>query len=105
MAQINEGTKYEFNVRPLNAQGNAYTPTTGRYKMTDKDTSTEMLAWTSFGTLSTSMDEEISGLLNTIINSAKPSETKVITIELDWSTPDQSTTEHEYEVINLQFRP
>ncbi len=105
MASINEGKWFQLTINPLDINGNAYTPTNARYRIDDKTSGNAVLAWTTVATadLSTSMDIQIDATYQTIVDSNKPSETKVLTVELDFGTNTASTEEIEYEVINLQF--
>lgn len=105
MSRVNEGQWANLNIQPLNRNGNAYTPVTARYRIDDKSSGNSVLAWTTIASadISSNMDVQIDATYNTIVNNSKPSEVKVVTVELDYSTATASTQVIEYEVVNLTF--
>ena len=46
MAKVNEGSVLTITVTPINENGVAFTPNSARYRLDDKDSSTEVIAWT-----------------------------------------------------------
>lgn len=102
MRTHNEKSQVTVTARALDVDGNTYTPTSARYKVTDCKTKTEMVAWTSL-TPAAAMEIIIPGSLNTIISDSRRSETKTVTVNTDEGLDTQHYEEYEYRIKNLKF--
>lgn len=99
---VNELSKATFTITPLDENGNKFTPTNIRFRVDDKTSGASLIAWTA-ATASTSVEIEVPPAANAIIDSSKPEEEKVLTVETDFGTNDAHTEERVYTVKNLQF--
>ena len=100
---VNELSAATVTVNPLDEAGTAVTPATARYRLDDQVSQAAIIAWTDITTPSTSMTISIPASAHAIIDVNLVEETKVLTVETDYSTDDAHVEEHEYVVRNLQF--
>lgn len=100
---VNELSAATVTVNPLDETGTAVTPSSARYRLDDQVSQTEIIAWTDFSSLSTSMTISIPASAHVMVDPNLVEETKVLTVETDYSTDDAHVEEHEYVVTNLQF--
>ena len=105
MTDVNENTYLDVTFEPEDPDGNGYIPTTARYRLYDKTTGNEIIAWTAIATPAASMEVRIPATSNTINDTSKSFEVKVVTFEADFGTADANTEEFEYEVLNLSQIP
>ena len=89
---VNELSKATFTARPIDDTGVAFTPTTTRYRLDDKTSQTELVAWTDL-TVSTAMDIAIPATVHAMVDSNIKLETKVLTVETDYSTSNAHVEE------------
>ena len=84
--------------------GKPFTPTTARYRLDDLASSTEMIAWTDL-TVGETMTILVPATANAIIDSARATEERVVTVQTDYGTSVQTSAEKIYRVYNLYFVP
>lgn len=99
----NELSEVTVTVTPIDTAGDAYTPTTARYRVDDCLSEDELVAWTTIDTPSTSMQITIPGSVNAIIGSRRTPEPKVLTVNTDNGLVTQHFEEYEYRVRDLKF--
>lgn len=102
MKKHNELSQVVITVAPKDLNGDAYTPTSARYKVNDRATSDEMVQWTTL-TPSTSMTITVPPSVNTIISDSNENEVKTVTVNLDEGLDTQHYLEYDYKVVNLKF--
>jgi hypothetical protein len=103
MARLhNELSQVVVTASPLDLQGDPYTPSNARYKVTDCASEDELVAWTSL-TPSTAMIITVPGSANAIIRGRHKTETKVVTVQTDSGLDTSHYEEYEYKVKNLKF--
>jgi len=91
-------------VTPLDIDKNAYTPTTARYRLDDCLSGNELIDWTTIAVPSTSIQIDIAGSLNAIVdNTLNAPEKKVLTFNADDGLSTQSYTQYFYKIKNLGF--
>lgn len=100
---VNEKSVITFSVVPLDESGAAFTPTSARYRVDDVVTETELIAWTTIGTPSSSMSVEIPASTHAMIDVGLAFEKKKFTFSTDFGTDQEHNEELEYEVRNLSF--
>lgn len=92
-------------VTPFTLTGIPYTPVTARYKVNDCLTGNELVPYTTLAP-STSMEIDIPGSVNAIINNRlRNPEKKVVTVNTDNGLATQHFDEYIYRVKNLSFIP
>lgn len=103
MAAIhNELSQVLVTVSPKDLNGDAYSPTTARYKVNDRTSGNVMVAYTTL-TPSTSMTIIIPPAVNTIVSNANEKEAKTVTVNLDDGLTTQHYIEYDYSIVNLKF--
>lgn len=92
-------------VTPIdNSNGNPYTPTTARYRLDDCLSGDQLIDWTTIAVPSTSIQIDIAGSLNAIVNNTLNSpEKKVLTFNADNGLSTQSFSQYFYKIKNLGF--
>lgn len=100
---INELSAATFTVTPLDEAGQPRTPASARYRLDDKVSQQEVIAWTVIATLSTEMTISVPASAHAMVDVNLRNEPKVLTVETDYSTDDAHREEFEYKVRNLQF--
>ncbi|MGY8962537.1 MAG: hypothetical protein ACKVKT_03165 [Rhodospirillales bacterium] len=100
----NELSEVVVTVTPKDTSGNAYTPTTARYRVDDCLTGNERVAWTTIAVPSTSMQITIPGTANDIINSDRSTpEQTVLTVNMDKDLSTQHYEQYFYRIKDLLF--
>ena len=102
MKKHNELSQVVVTVSPKDLNGDAYTPTTAKYKVNDQASRDEMVQYTSL-TPATAMTITIPPSVNTIISDSNEEEVKTVTVLLDEGLDTQHYIEYEYAVVNLRF--
>jgi len=100
---INELSAATFTIIPLDEAGQARTPASARYRLDDKVAQSEIIAWTVITELSSEMTIAVPASAHAMVDVNLRNETKVLTVETDYSTDDAHREEYEYRVRNLQF--
>lgn len=100
---VNEGSASDIVSTLVDETGAAFTPTTARYRLDDLTSGTEVIAWTTIATPSSSMTVTIPATANVIVDTNLPEETKVFTLESDFGTSAAQTQDFRYQVRNLRF--
>ena len=99
----NELSQVIVKAEPEDANGDATTPTTARYRVNDCRTGKELVGWTTL-TPSIVMIIVIPGSVNAIINSNRLTpEIKTVTLHLDKDLSTSRFSEYTYQVKNLNF--
>ena len=103
MKIYDELTAITVTASPKDNDGDAFTPTTARYRIDDCRTGRELVDWTTL-TPSTAMTIEIPGSVNAIINSDRQTpEQKVVTLNLDNGLSTQLFSQYFYGFKDLGF--
>ena len=99
----NELAGITITITPRDINNDPYTPTTVRYRLEDCISGKVLIDWTTI-TPSTSMDVEIAGNLNAIVdNSLKTPEAKVFTVNTDNGLSTQHFEQYIYYIKNLGY--
>lgn len=98
---VNENSTSRFTMRPLNENGDAFTPTNARWRLDDVTSGNEVKSWQTIGTPSTEMEVQIDAADNGIIDEAVSEEDKVFTFETDFGTVSAHIEEVVYTVRNM----
>jgi hypothetical protein len=101
---VNELSKAIFTARPLDVNGAEFVPVTARYRLDDKVSTTEIIAWTAL-TPALAMEIAVPATDHAMIDVNTAFEDKVLTVETDDGTANAHVEEFEYQVRNLQFVP
>ena len=98
----NENSATQFTITPLDFDGEPFTPSTARYRLDDKATSTELIAWTVL-TVDDEMEITIPASAHAMQNATLAEETKVLTVEINYGLDTAHVEEFEYVLFNKQF--
>ena len=103
-ATHNELTAVTVTITPEETNGDPYTPTTARFRVNDCLSGKELIGWTTIAVPSTSMQVDIAGSFNAIVNDTlQTPEKKVLTFNADNGLSTQTFTEYFYKIKNLGF--
>lgn len=103
-ATHNELAGVTVTITPRDNNGDPYTPTTARFRLDDCLSGKELKDWTTIAVPSTSIQVDIAGSLNAIVNDAlNAPEEKVLTFNADDGLSTQSYTQYSYKIKNLGF--
>lgn len=95
MFRKSEGSIVTLTVRLFDADGDASTPTTLRYRIDDVRTGCEVVGWTS---LTPAEEVEVTWLA-VILNRCNKAERKRLTMQADAGLPTAYTDDYEFEVL------
>ena len=98
--RINESSQAQITVEFYDFSFALAAPATIRYKLTDEETETELVPWTTL-TPAESVVFTIPATANRIINDRRKWEPKVLTVQTDEGLASQHTEQEVYEVVNL----
>jgi hypothetical protein len=98
---FNERSSVTVTVSFADEDGAGVTPTSATYRIDDKASRTNILPATGIGSLSSSVDIEVTSEQNRIIRSRKPYEIRTVTVEFDYGGGKHGTGEYEYKLVNL----
>jgi len=101
LTEVNEQSSITITVSFTDEDGAPVTPDAATYRIDDKESRTEILDTTSFPSLSSSVDLEITSAQNAIIRERNQSEIRRVTVEYDYGSGKHGTAEYRYRVINL----
>lgn len=104
--QVNELSTYLLTLTfrdedqaPVNFQ-------TARYRIDDDRSKTEVLDWTNIpANGSSTVEIEIPGTLNAIVNSSLAGEIRTVTLDFTYGLDGEGYAVHKYSVMNLSFVP
>ncbi len=100
----NQLTGITITIEPLDTKGKPYVPTTVRYRLDDCLSGKELIDWTAIAIPSTSMQVDIAGSLNAIVNNAlNTPEAKLFTVNTDNGLSTQHFEQYRYNVRNLGY--
>ncbi len=103
-ATHNERNGVTVTITPRDNNGDPYTPTSARFRLDDCLSGKELVDWTAIAVPSTSMQVDIAGSLNAIVdNTLQTPEKKVLTFNADNGLSTQSYTQYFYKIKNLGF--
>lgn len=99
----NERTSITLTVAFFDETDTPVTPDTATYRIdsVNGNRGTAVVPTTSIGSLSTTVDLEITSDQNQIIKQRLPYEVKVVTIEFSYGSGKHGTAEYRYKVLNL----
>jgi hypothetical protein len=98
---FNERSSVTVTVTFADEDGTPVTPDAATYRIDDEASRTNILPATSIGSLSTSVDLEITDEQNAIIRPRKPYEIRTITVEFDYGAGKHGTAQYRYKLLNL----
>lgn len=102
MIIINEKSTFVIRLGFKDGSAQAVTPTTGRYRIDDVASDTEILGWTDFTPSAATHDLTITSAQNAIIDSGRASEKKLVTVDVTYGTDSKRITgDYTYGVKNL----
>jgi hypothetical protein len=99
--EYNERATTFVTVAFTDEDGTPVTPDTATYRIDDEASRTNIQPSTAIGSLSASVDLEITSEQNAIIRSRKPFEIRTVTIEFDYDSGKHGTAQYKYKLINL----
>lgn len=99
--EFNEDTGITVKAFPKDSDGNAYTPTSARYRVDDRASGNTLVAWTTL-TPATEIDITIPGSVNAMVGHAKH-ELKIVTVNTDNGLDSEVNEEYHYNVKNLRY--
>lgn len=99
---FNELSQVTFTVRPVDKDGDLFTPTTAKYRVDDLDSKAELVAWTTL-TPSTEMTVTVPGSAHDIKQTSRRRERKVLTVKLDDGLSSEHNEQQIYWIRNLHF--
>ena len=103
-ATHNELTAVTVTIVPRDINCDPYTPTTARFRVDDCLSGKELIDWTDIVVPLPSMQVEIAGSFNAIVdNTLQTPEKKVLTFNADNGLSTQSFTQYFYKIKNLGF--
>jgi len=103
-ATHNELAAVTVTITPRDNNGDPYTPTTARFRLDDCLSGKELIDWTVIAVPSTSIQVDIAGSFNAIVNNTlQTPEKKVLTFNADNGLSTQSFTQYFYKIKNLGF--
>lgn len=98
----NERTTVIITVNFLDENGDPVTPDSATYRIDDEDNRANILPATAIGSLSDSVDLEITPEQNTIIRRRNDYEIRTVTVEWDYDgSTKHGTAEYKYKLLNL----
>jgi hypothetical protein len=99
--QYNERSSVTITVTFTDEDGASVTPDTATYRIDDEASRTNIQPSTAIGSLSASIDLEITSEQNAIIRPRKPFEIRTVTIEFDYDSGKHGTAQYKYKLVNL----
>lgn len=101
--RVKEDSVAFITLEPIDKNGNAYTPSTVRWRLDNGPDGAQITDWASVASadISTSMEITIPATSNAIIDDNLDFEEKVFTYQFDQGTDEQHTDEQRYDVENL----
>lgn len=100
---VNESSAYQLTMNHTGFDGKAEIPSNARYRLDDKDSLAEIIAWTDVTELASEMVVDIPAAANDIIDTSKSTERKVFTFSTDYDTTEEHNAQLIYAVVNLAF--
>lgn len=98
---FNERATVTVTVAFTDEDGDPVTPDAATYRIDDKASRTAILGATAIGSLSPSVDIDITGEQNAILRPRKPFEIRTMTVEFDYGSGKHGTGEYNYKLLNL----
>lgn len=105
MKYITEGTSAVLTLKFTDERGRAATPSAGRYQISDLLSGSTITDWTPFTPSTSSYDLSITAAENTVLDSSKPEEVRVISVILTYTGSRQSTGVYQYGLTPMQAYP
>ena len=99
-ATVTEGSSAQLTVTFYNTAGEAATPTSATYKVTDKLSGTTMLSQANISPISSAVTLDLTPATNTLVHQEYKTETRVVTVVAVYGNGDQIVSEYEYLVAN-----
>ncbi|MFA5424499.1 MAG: hypothetical protein WC374_11655 [Phycisphaerae bacterium] len=101
MEIIKPDTTLTISLAFTDENGDAVTPSAARYRIDDVASGDEVLAWTNFTPATSTYDLIIEAAQNAIINSAQPTEKKLVKVEITYGTDNKKTDTYVYMVSDI----
>jgi len=98
---VNERTTLVLTANFIDEDSLPVTPSAATYRIDDEASKISILPVTSFPSLSTSVDIEITSAENRILKERHASETRTVTVEFDYGSGKHGTSAYKYRVMNL----
>lgn len=99
--EVNERSTSVVTVAFTDEDGDPVTPDSASYRLDDKQRRTVILDDTSIGSLSTSVDIEITPEQNRILRQRSIYEIRTLTVHYEWTGGKAANSQYRYKVINL----
>ncbi len=100
ITRVNEGTRTEIDVSPLDKAGAPVVPASARYRIDCRHSRTQIKDWTSV-TPATTITIVIEEADNRIVNTEVPYEDREMTFEATDGGGDKALSFHQWRVVNL----
>jgi hypothetical protein len=100
MLTIREGSRQKAKFTFEDEERHRFTPTSIRYRVHDRESGDELIAWTAV-TPASQVQITIPASANRILDDCNRYEYRVVTVQSDFGTDDQLSDEDEYRVKNL----
>jgi hypothetical protein len=98
---VNEGSSSFLTIAFFDKDGSELAPNSATYQVDDDESGTMMLAETVLPAGS-SVEIEMTPVINAIVNDCKKTETRVVTIRASYGS-EKMNEEYKYKVKNLRF--
>jgi hypothetical protein len=105
MKQLNERTTAFLKLTFKDKVGKAVIPISGRYQVSDMDSKTVILSWVDFVPTASTHELTIKEEHNRILDLDKTTETRAITVVVQYALGGQTPVEYLYEIVNLYSLP
>lgn len=99
--EVNERSTSVVTVTFRDEDDALVTPSAATYRLDDKQRRTVILDDTNIGSLSTSVDIEITPEQNRILRPRAAFEIRTLTVHYEWGSGREANSEYRYKVINL----
>ena len=99
--EVNERSTSVVTVAFTDEDGVAVTPTSASYRIDDKQRRVVILDTTNIGSLSTSVEIEITPAQNYIIRPRSQYEIRTLTVHYEWGSGKAANSEFRYKLLNL----
>lgn len=96
---VNERSRAGWRFIPEDEDLEPFTPDTMRWRLHDKDTGVELVAWTDVDP--TDPQVIVPADANRILDDSNAYETRILTVQSDYGTDNQLSNDREYRVVNL----
>lgn len=99
---VDEGTTSFLGVSFLDKAGDPVVPTSATYRIDDESSGTAIRAATAIGSLSSSIEIEISDVENRILSNPGL-EVRLVTLEYEYGVGNKGKKQERYAIVNLNL--